>query len=69
MPETDVVSRWAWAGVLGGPAAFAVGALLGWPLDGWFGLLLILAFLGGFVTLIARMQDRSPDDPDDGAVV
>jgi hypothetical protein len=69
MPETDLVSRWAWAGVLGGPAAFAVGALLGWPLDGWFGLFLILAFLGGFVTLIARMQDRSPDDPDDGAVV
>lgn len=34
-------------------------------------VLALVAFVGGFVTLVARMQDRPPTDsgPDDGAVV
>ncbi len=46
-------------------------ALLGIPLSGWVGFLALLAFMAGFVTLVARMQDRDPTDsgPDDGAVV
>ena len=40
-------------------------------ISGWPGLLGLGAFVGGFVTLVARMQDRPPDDlgGDDGAVV
>jgi hypothetical protein len=31
----------------------------------------VFAFMAGFVTLVARMKDRPPNDtgPDDGAVV
>ncbi|MEY2475130.1 MAG: hypothetical protein QOG87_445, partial [Actinomycetota bacterium] len=38
---------------------------------GWAGLLALAAFVGGFVTLVARMEDRPPNDlgGDDGAVV
>jgi hypothetical protein len=35
-------------------------------------VLAVAAFVGGFVTLVARMKDRYPNDdtgPDDGAVV
>jgi hypothetical protein len=34
-------------------------------------VLAIVAFLGGFVTLVARMRDRAPHDDgwDDGAVL
>jgi hypothetical protein len=38
----------------------------------WMAVLAIAAFVGGFVTLVARMKDRPPSDdtgPDDGAVV
>jgi hypothetical protein len=46
-------------------------ALLGLHLDGWVGLLALVGFMAGFVTLVARMKDRPPNDtgPDDGAVV
>jgi hypothetical protein len=29
----------------------------------------LIGFVGGFVTLVARMQRDDPDDPDSGAVV
>jgi hypothetical protein len=46
-------------------------SVLGIPLGGWIGFLVVLAFMAGFVTLVARMKDRPPTDsgPDDGAVV
>jgi hypothetical protein len=71
LPRSDRVTRWAWIGLLGAPIVLFVAALLGADLSGWPGLLLAGAFVGGFVTLVARMKDRpdSDDDPDDGAVV
>jgi hypothetical protein len=71
LPRTDAVTRWAWTGLVGVPAAAVVASLLGWQLDGWMLVFVALSFIAGFVTLVARMKDRPPidDGPDDGAVV
>jgi hypothetical protein len=70
LPEGDAISRFAWIGVIGGPVFLIVAALLRWELAGWTGALPLVAFMAGFVTLVARMRDRPDDsDPDDGAVV
>jgi len=68
LPETSVGTRFAWAAVLGGPALLFAAVLLGWHLADWMMLAAAVAFLGGFVALVARLGDR-PDDDDDGAVV
>jgi len=67
----DTVGRFAWAGALGGPAVLFFAAATGIDLAGWVGVGALLAFVAGFVTLVARMKDRPPTDsgPDDGAVV
>ncbi len=71
LPSVDPVTRFAWAGALGGPVVLVLAALAGLPLSGWVGFLALVAFMAGFVTLVARMKDRPPSDsgPDDGAVV
>lgn len=71
LPAVDTVTRFAFAGALGGPAVLLLAALAGLPLGGWVGGLAVAAFMAGFVTLVARMKDRPPTDtgPDDGAVV
>ena len=62
---SDAVGRFAWAGVLGGPVIVVGANVLGW--DDWIAGLGVVATIGGFVALIARMKDR--DEDDDGAVV
>jgi hypothetical protein len=71
LPKADVVTRWAWIALLGGPLLLLIAALTGFDVRGWPGLLAVGGFVGGFVTLVARMKDRPPTDtdPDDGAVV
>ena len=71
LPDIDRVNRFAWAGALGGPLLLVLAALAGLQLDGWVGLLALLAFMAGFVTLVVRMKPRNDSDsgPDDGAVV
>jgi hypothetical protein len=66
-----VVSRWAWAGLLGGPVFLFGAALSGAELPEWMAFGAVAAFVAGFVTLVARMKDRPPrdSDGDDGAVV
>ncbi|MFD9126643.1 hypothetical protein [Kitasatospora sp. NPDC059571] len=72
LPPADTTAKFAWLAVLGGPAlllfdVFFWHEVAGWP--AWAG---VTAFLGGFVTLVARMKDRDDDEPDDpmgGAVV
>jgi hypothetical protein len=69
LPRGDLVSRIAWAAVIGGPL-FLLAAALAWrTLPPYLLLFALLAFVGGFVTLVARMPAEHPDDPDDGAVV
>ncbi len=69
LPKGDLVSRSAWAGVIGGPVFLLVAALAWTDLPPVLLLLALTAFVGGFVTLVARMPGQAPDDPDDGAVV
>jgi hypothetical protein len=68
-PRGDLISRVAWAGVIGGPVFLLLAALLWRSLPTLLLLLALTAFVGGFVTLVARMPQDGPDDPDDGAVV
>jgi hypothetical protein len=71
IPVPDTLGRFAWAAVLGGPLFLFIAALFDLGVSGWAGFLALSAFVGGFVTLVARMKDRPPTDlgDDDGAVV
>lgn len=68
-PRGDLVSRLAWGAVIGGPLFLLVAALLWRTLPAVLLLVALLAFVAGFVTLVARMPPDHPDDSDDGAVV
>lgn len=71
VPVPDTINRFAWAAVIGGPLFLVMGAVLDLDIAGWAGFAALSAFVGGFVTLIARMKDRPPPglDGDDGAIV
>jgi hypothetical protein len=69
LPRGDVVSRLAWAGVLGGPV-FLLTAVIGWrTAPPVLVLTAIAGFVGGFVVLVSRMPKHRDDDDDNGAVV
>ncbi|QLH21234.1 hypothetical protein [Streptomyces sp. Rer75] len=72
LPESDTTSRFAWLGVLGGPLLLLGVVLFQVELTWWITTLGVGGFLGGFVTLVMRMQDsddEEDDDPGRGAVV
>jgi hypothetical protein len=46
-----------------------VAVVLGWTYPVWFAVGLVLAFVGGFVFLVATMPRDRGDGWDDGAVV
>jgi hypothetical protein len=68
-PPRDTIQRFAWAAAIGGPLLLVAAHVFG--LEPWLGGVGVAAFFGGFATLVARMQERSPQDDgwDDGAVV
>lgn len=71
LPRTDTTGTFAWIAVLGGPALLFFSALAWREISGWPAVIGVTAFIGGFVTLVARMKDRDEDDddPHGGAVV
>lgn len=71
LPVPDTINRFAWIAVLGGPLFLVAASMLRLEIAGWMGLLALVAFMAGFITLVARMKDRPPPgvDGDDGAVV
>ncbi|WP_431678162.1 hypothetical protein [Kitasatospora sp. KL5] len=72
LPKADTTAKFAWLAVLGGPALLLLDAVVWREIAGWPAWVGITAFLGGFVTLVARMKDKDDDEPDDpmgGAVV
>ncbi|MEU8791715.1 hypothetical protein [Streptomyces sp. NPDC048643] len=71
LPVADTTAKFAWLGVLGGPTLLLLAVLLGWDMTWWLTTLGIGGFLGGFATLVTRMQtdDDDLDDPGRGAVV
>ncbi|MFJ2894701.1 hypothetical protein ACIO87_07435 [Streptomyces sp. NPDC087218] len=71
LPEADVTAKFAWLAVVGGPVLMLVAILLQWEMTWWLTTVCVGGFLGGFVTLVARMEDddEEDDDPGRGAVV
>jgi len=64
-PE-DAIGRFSWAAVITGPLLVLLATLFEW--DRWIANLGVVLAVGGFVSLIWRMNDRD-DDEDDGAVI
>ncbi|WP_443068201.1 hypothetical protein [Streptomyces sp. NBC_01280] len=70
LPEADVTAKFAWLAVIGGPVLMLLAVLLGWQMTWWLTTVCVGGFLGGFGTLVMRMQgDDDDDDPGRGAVV
>jgi hypothetical protein len=71
LPTLEPRRKLAWIGLFGAPAMLLLAVVFGWQYPSWFGTLLVLAFVGGFVYLVATMPRSRPGDwgGDDGAVV
>lgn len=70
LPRPSGRQQLAWLGVAGGPVLLLVAALFGLGLPTWLTLIAAGAFIGGFIALVAMMDNhRDPWDPDDGAQV
>lgn len=71
LPVPTPARRVAWAGLFGAPLVMLAAIALGWAYPTWVTALLVAAFVGGFVYLVATMQRTHHDDwsGDDGAVV
>ncbi|WP_374196051.1 hypothetical protein [Streptomyces sp. TS71-3] len=71
LPTGDTTARFGWLAVLGGPLLLLLSVLLGWEMTWWLATLGIGGFVGGFITLVVRMNpgDEDNDDPGRGAVV
>ncbi|MFF5501796.1 hypothetical protein ACF1E9_01515 [Streptomyces roseolus] len=74
LPEADTTTKFAWLAVVGGPVLMLLAVLFRWDMTWWLTTLSVGGFLGGFVTLVARMKgddedDDGYDDPGRGAVV
>jgi hypothetical protein len=67
--STDLPSRLAWIGVIGGPLFLLIAALVWRTLPTLVVIGALAAFIGGFVTLVARLPRDRGDGSDDGAVV
>ncbi|MGS2587428.1 hypothetical protein [Streptomyces hebeiensis] len=71
LPEADVTAKFAWLAVVGGPVLMLIAVIVGWEMTWWLTTICVGGFIGGFGTLVARMQqdDDETDDPGRGAVV
>lgn len=67
--QGDLISRAAWGSVLGAPLFLLLCALLWRSLPAGILVACLVAFVAGFVILVARMPADPPEDDDDGAVV
>jgi hypothetical protein len=70
LPAVEPRRRAAWAALFGAPLVMLVVIVAGVGVPGWVVVGLALAFIGGFVYLVATMgSPGGPRWPDDGAVV
>ncbi len=69
--KLDPIAKAAWAAVIAGPGYLLIASLLmNMTVPPFAAFIAVAAFVGGFVTLIVRLGDRSRrDDDDDGAVL
>jgi hypothetical protein len=69
VPRGTPARRMAWLGLFLAPLVMLTAVAFGWVLADWVSMLLVAAFVGGFVFLVATMPRGPRDDGDDGAVV
>jgi hypothetical protein len=69
IPRGTPARRIAWAGLFGSPLLMVLAVVFGWAFPTWLSMLLVAAFVGGFVFLIATMPRDGGDGWGDGAVV
>ncbi len=71
LPGLAPYQQLAWLGLAGGPLLLLVAALFAVTLPAWLSLAAVAGFVGGFLTLVATMEDRRrpDDDSENGAVV
>jgi hypothetical protein len=71
LPHLDSVAKGAWTALFGGPAYLLFATLMGWTVPGWAALLAVMAFVGGFATVVLRLGDGPSrgSGPDNGAVL
>lgn len=71
-PQPEPRRRMAWFGLFGAPTLMLAAVVLGWTLPSFISAILVSAFVGGFVYLVATMPQRRPGEGPgggDGAVV
>ncbi len=67
LPRVEPRRQAAWIGLFGAPLILLIFTVMGWDLPRLLALAMVVAFVGGFVYLVAMMP-RGPRDPgDDGA--
>ena len=71
LPHLDPVAKGAWTAMFGGPAYLLFTMFMGWEVPGWAALLAVMAFVGGFATVVLRLGDGPSrgSGPDNGAVL
>ena len=71
LPHLDPVAKGAWTALFGGPAYLLFTTIMGWDVPGWAALLAVMAFVGGFATVVLRLNDGPSrgSGPDNGAVL
>jgi hypothetical protein len=71
LPHLDSVAKGAWTALFGGPAYLLFTTVMGWEVPGWAALLAVMAFVGGFATVVLRLSDEPSrgSGPDNGAVL
>jgi hypothetical protein len=69
--KLDSISKFALVAVIGGPGYLLIASVfLHWTVSAPAAFVAVGAFIGGFVTLVVKLGDRSRrDDDDDGAVL
>jgi len=69
--KLDSISKAALVAVIGGPGYLLIASVfLHWTVSAAAAFVAVAAFIGGFVTLVVKLGDRSRrDDDDDGAVL
>jgi hypothetical protein len=69
--KLDWISKTALIAVIGGPGYLLIASVfLHWTISAPAAFVAVAAFIGGFVTLVVKLGDRSRrDDDDDGAVL
>ena len=68
LPRVDTTTKVAWLALAGGPVALLLATVGGFYVPPWLALAGVVAFIGGFLTLVLRMKGGPPDD-EDGAIV